>query len=32
MWWVHVVAIAAGMWLLSKQSPLRRARTVQASA
>jgi lipopolysaccharide export system permease protein len=31
MWWVHFVAIGLGLWLLSKESPLR-ARIVKVSA
>ena len=32
LWWVHVVAIALRLWLLLRQAPLAKARTVAVPA
>lgn len=32
IWWVHAIAIALGLWLLFRESPLARARTVAVTA
>jgi lipopolysaccharide export system permease protein len=30
LWWVHGVALALGLWLLSREAPLSKVRTVPA--
>lgn len=32
LWWVHAIALALGLWLLSREAPLSRARTVPVPA
>jgi lipopolysaccharide export system permease protein len=32
MWWVHVLALALGLWLLSRETPFRRTAAVAVPA
>lgn len=32
LWWVHAIAVALGLWLLSREAPLSRSRTVPVPA